>query len=165
MAATRVNRLLQESLKPVYGLGPITPASSTPDYVSLKNAHRLYVVIMALNATTVTGSAITLKQATAVAGTGEKALSFTTMYANIDCAVSDLLVKTTVVSDTFTTSVVNSKQLMYVIDVRPEMLDHENGFDCVRVGTANAIATTLSVLYLLIPKSTVDGQGPSMIID
>lgn len=165
MAASRVNRLLQEQLKPIFGLGPVTPSSSTPDYVSLKNFHRMYVVIQALNASTVTGSAITLKQATSVAAGSEKALPFTFMYANIDCAAGDTLTNTAVVSNTFTTDTTNSKQLMYVIDVRPEMLDSEGGFDCVRAGTANAVNTTLAVTYYLVPKFTVNGQGPAAITD
>ena len=51
---------------------------STPGdavYVSLKGYERARITIDVLNATTVTGGVVTLKQATAVAGTNEKALA------------------------------------------------------------------------------------------
>jgi len=133
----------------VIGLDSVVPSTSTPDYVSLKNANRLTVIILVKNATTVTGSAITLKQATAVAGTGEKALAFDTVYQSIDTAASDTLVKTAVTSNTFTTNATNSKNLMYIIEVKASDLDIANGFDCVRAGTADATAATVTVLYYL----------------
>lgn len=133
----------------VVGLAPITPSTSTPDYVSLKEYSHLTAIIVCDNATTVTGSAITLKQATDVAGTGEKALAFSKMWANADVGASDTLVETAVSSDTFTTQAVNNKNALYVIEVDAASLDVDNGFDCVRVGTGDATATVLSVVYFL----------------
>ena len=158
------NIKLSEANKIVTGLAPIAPSTSTPDFVSLKNALRLTIIILCDNATTVTGSAITLLQSTVVAGTDEKALAFDTVDANIDTDASDTLVATAVTSDTFTTDDTNAKNLMYVIDVKPEDLDLDNDFDCVRVGTGDTTAQILSVLYVLEvkkAKSTPD----SAIID
>lgn len=135
--------------KIVTGLAPITPSTSTPDYVSLKDYSHLTILIIADNATTVTGSAITVKQATAVAGTSEKAVSFSTMWANTDTAASDTLVETAVTSDTFLTDATNNKNLLYVIEIDASDLDVDNGFDCVRAGTGDATATVLSVIYIL----------------
>ena len=135
--------------KVVTGLAPIVPSTSTPDYVSMKGYQKLTVIIICDNATTVTGSAITLKQATAVAATGEKALGFTNVYANIDTAASDTLVATAVTSDTFTTDDTNAKNLLYVIEVDATDLDMDNNFDCVRAGTADATASTIGVVYIL----------------
>lgn len=140
---------LVDKVKFVEGLAPRTPSSSTPDYVSLKNYNHLTILISADNATTVTGSAITVKQATAVAGTGEKALSFAKAWRNIDTAAADTLAEFAVTSDTFTTDTTDNKNLMYVIEIDADDLDLDNGFDCVRAGTANATATVLSVVYLL----------------
>lgn len=144
-----LNARFVEQAKIVAGLCPVTPSTSTPDYVSLKNYEKLTIVILVDNATTVTGSAITVKQATAVAGTSEKAVSFTTAYRNIDIDAADTLSSFTVSSDTFTTDATNNKNLLYVIEVTPDMLDLANGFDCVRAGTGNATAAVLSVLYIL----------------
>ena len=49
-----------------------TPSSSTPVRVSMKGYNHLTIFISAKNATTVTGSAITLKQSQDVSGTAEK---------------------------------------------------------------------------------------------
>lgn len=144
-----LNAALSEQVKFVTGLDSIVPSTSTPDYVSLKNFERVAIIILVKNATTVTGSAITLLQATAVAGTSEKALAFTSALRNIDTAASDVLAAFTVSSNTFTTDSTNSKNLMYVIDVKAEDLDVNNGFDCIRAGTANATAATVTVLYAL----------------
>lgn len=160
------NMKLLEIAKPVVGLSNTTPSTSTPDYVSLKLYHRIRVTIIVKNATTVTGSAITLKQATAVAGTGEKALAFSVMWANIDTGAGDTLTETAVTSDTFTTDSTNSKELMYVMEIEAADLDIANNFDCIRAGTADATAATLTVLYDLFPaKYAATAGGPSAIID
>jgi len=142
-----------DKVKFVEGLAPQTPSSSTPDYVSLKHYKHLTVVIQAKNATTVTGSAITLKQATDVAATSEKALSFAKMWADTDTGAGDTLTETAVTSDTFTTGATNSKNYLYVIEVDASDLDADNGFDCVRLGTGNATASVLNVLYILSEPS------------
>lgn len=140
---------LSDEVFPVTGLAPITPSSSTPDYVSLRGYSGLTAIIIADNGSTVTGSAITLKQASAVDGTGEKALEFDTVLANVDTGAASTLVETAVTSDTFTTDTTDAKNLLYVIDVPLDNLDTANGFDCVRVGTGNAANTVVSVIYLL----------------
>lgn len=133
----------------VTGLAPTTPSSSTPDYVSMKGYERMTAIIICDNATTVTGSAITLKQAQDVAATGEKALSFSRMLANIDTAAAATMVETAVVSDTFTTTAIDAKNSLYVLDIHADDLDVDNNFDCVRVGTGNATAQVLAVIYIL----------------
>lgn len=163
-----VGRLI-DVLKPVMGCAPaaLTGAAGDGDYVSMKNYSKLTVLISVLNGTTVTGGAVTLKQASAVAGTGEKALSFSKMYSNIDCAAADALTETAVVSDTFTTDTTNSKQLMYAIEVDAESLDKANGFDCVRVDVASMANAVGAVMYLLWGARYLKPAGgmPSAITD
>ena len=149
----------------VDALSPRTPSSSTPDIVSLKNVVWFTAVIKVKNATTVTGSAITLKQSTSVAAGSEKALSFTKAFRNIDTAAADGLTEFTVSSDTFTTDSTDSKNLVYVIEVDPASLDTNNGFDCLRVGTGNATAAVLDVTYYLKLRSHAGASQPSAIID
>lgn len=144
-----ISKRIVDSAKVVVGLAPILPSSSTPDYVSLKDYGHVTAIIAVDNATTVTGSAITLKQATAVAGTGEKELAFTKVWKNEDVATSDTLVETAVTSNTFTTVATNNLNSLYVIEVDASDLDINNGFDCFRVGTGNATAAVLSVVYVL----------------
>jgi hypothetical protein len=149
-----VNARLSEQVKFVTGLPPAVPNSSTPDYVSMKGFERCCIVIMVKNATTVTGSDITVKQAKTVAGGSEKALAFSKAWRSIDvdAANGDVLAEFAVTSDTFTTDGTNSKNLLYVIEVDSANMDKENGFDCLRAGTGNAAAATLAVLYALYPR-------------
>lgn len=157
--------LLVEQCKIVQGLPPITPSTSVPDYVSLKNYNKLTAIISIDNGATVTGTAITLKQAQAVANTGEKALAFTRMWANVDVANTDALTETAVTSNTFTSATTNDANLMYVIEVDPSELDTANGFDCVRVGTGNAVNAVTSVVYVLWPAKFARATPPSAIVD
>lgn len=131
-------------------IGALATTNGDCDYVSLKNFDRCTIVLSVDNATTVTGGAITLKQATAVAGTSEKALAFSTMLANTDCAAGDTLTETAVTSNTFTTDTTDNKNLMYVIEVKAEDLDVANGFDCLRVDSllmANAVGNVLYIMH------------------
>ncbi|MFA6046828.1 MAG: hypothetical protein WC718_17735 [Phycisphaerales bacterium] len=156
---------LIEKAKIVLGLGAIVPSTSTPDFVSLKAHQKLTVIIISKNATTVTGSAITLKQATVVAGTDEKALAFTKRWTNADIAAADTLVETAVTSNTFTTQAVNSKTSIDVLEVDADDLDADNGFDCVRAGTGDATAATLTVLYILHAPRYAPGIADAAITD
>lgn len=161
-----IKRLVDE-LKIVTGLACIVPSSTTPDYVAMKNYDGFLAVITVKNATTVTGSAITLKQATAVAGTGEKALAFALVWQNEDTAAAggDVLAETAVVSDTFTTDATDSKDLKYIVDVKTESLDVNNGFNAVRVGTGDAVAATVNIEYLLYNGRYAPVQDDSVITD
>ena len=159
------NAMLHEQAKIVYGLGPQTPSTSTSDFVSLKGYERCSCIITVLNGTTVTGSAVTLNQATDVANSGGKALAFSTQYANTDCAASDTLVETAVTSNTFTTSTTNSKQLMHVIDIKPTDLDVAGGFDCLAVKMATGVNMVASVVFVLYPARYAKATPASAIID
>lgn len=156
---------LVETAKIVQGLAPITPSSSTPDYVSMKDASKLTIIIDVDNGSTVTGAAITLKQATAVAGTGEKELAFTKMWANTDTGASDTLVETAVTSNTFTTGTTDTKNLQYVIEVDAADLDTDNGFDCVRLGTGDGANMVLSATYILHGQRYPQATPPAAITD
>lgn len=142
---------LLDEVKIVMGCAPAALASTAGDgdYVSLKNFQRLTIVIAILNGTTVTGTAISLLQATDVAAAGVKALGFTKAYRNIDCAAADTLAEFAVAADTFTTDTTNAKQLLYVIEILPEDLDVNGGFDCLRVEAALAANSVGAILYLL----------------
>lgn len=157
-----------EQVATVFALAPIVPSTSTPTYICLKGYHRMVAQIFVKNATTVTGSAITVKQATAVAGTSEKAVAFTEAYRNIDVAAAWPIAKFTVAANTFTTDSTNSKNLFYSIEITPDMLDLAGGFDCVRIGTGDGTAATVAVAYQLWPAKYMKAGAlllPNPIID
>lgn len=134
-------------------------------YVSLKGYRRVQIVIDIANGTTVTGSAVTLKQATAVAGTGEKALGFTRMLANIDTGASSTMVETAVAANTFTTDATNSKNLRYVIEVDSESLDTAGGFDCIRVDGTGHAATAPRGFVVSYTMFGARYSGASAVVD
>lgn len=142
---------LIDSVKFIVGANPaaLTSTAGDGDYVSMKGYERLTIVVTVLNDTTVTGGAITLKQATTVAGGGEKPLAFTKMYQNTDTAAGEALTETAVTNNTFTTDATNSKGLLYVIEVASTDLDINNGFDCVRMDSASMANALGCVLYLM----------------
>lgn len=152
-----LNGRLDEQVTPVVAAAGLLLTSTLGDtkYVSMKGHRRCMILISIADGTTVTGSTITLKQATAVAGTGEKALAFTRMLSNVDYTTSKALTETAVTSNTFTTQTTNSLDSFYVIDIGSEDLDLANGFDCFRVdGTGHAATASrgVVVLYLLYGK-------------
>lgn len=130
-------------------IGALATTVGDASYVSLKNYRKCTVIIDVTNATTVTGGVVTLKQATAVAGTGEKALAFTRMLANTDVAAGQAMTETAVSSNTFTTDTTNSKRLRYIIEVDSDSLDADNGFDCFRVDVASMANANGQVSYIL----------------
>ncbi len=133
---------LDEQVKIVRAAAGLLLTSTLGDtqYVSMKNYRKLQIIISIADGTTVTGTAVTLKQAQAIAGTNEKALGFTRMLSSVDYPTA-ALAETAVVANTFTTQVVNSKDSLYVIDVDSSDLDNANGFDCVRVDATGHAAT------------------------
>lgn len=145
------NARLDERVYTVVAAAGLLLTSTLGDttYVSMKGYQRCQIIISIADGTTVTGSTITLKQATAVAGTGEKALAFTRMLANTDYAASKTMTETAVTSNTFTTQTTNSKDSLYIIDVDASDLDVANGFDCLRVdGTGHAATASRGVVVL-----------------
>lgn len=142
---------LIDNVKFVTGCNPAALATTAGDgdYVSMKGYTNLCIVLTVLNGSTVTGGAVTLKQAKDVGGTGEDVLAFSKMWANTDTAASDTLTETTVSSNTFTTNTTNAKALKYVIEVDAESLDVDNGFDCVRIDVASMANAVGNVEYIL----------------
>lgn len=152
-----LNGRLDEQVTPVVAAAGLLLTSTLGDttYISMKGHRKLSIIISIADGTTVTGSTITLKQATAVAGTSEKELAFTRMLANTDYGASKVMTETAVTSNTFTTQATNSKDSLYIIDVDADSLDRANGFDCVRLdGTGHAATASrgVVVLYLLYGK-------------
>lgn len=140
---------LVDHIHPVMGFPTAVPSTAVPQYVGLENYNHLTIVIEAINATTVTGCAVTVNQAIDVGGDSAKALAIATVWVNADVTVNDTLVATPVVSNTFTMQAVNSKHSIYIIEIDAPELDQANAFDYVQVGLANATAQTVSVMYYL----------------
>jgi hypothetical protein len=158
------NALLSEQAKFVTGLAPVAPGAA-PAYVTMKGSNKCCILILVANGAAPAGSAIALKQATAIAGTGVKPLPFTNVRANLDTGASDALVDTPVVSNTFTTGGTAAKNLMYEITVDEASLDTANGFDCIRADAGAGTNVTVSILYILYPAKFGKSVPPTAVID
>lgn len=168
--STSLNGRLDEHAKILLATSGLLLTSTVGDttYVSLKNYRKLTIIVSIADGTTVTGSTITLKQATTVAGASEKALAFTRMLANVDYASSATMVETAVTSNTFTTQTTNSLNSLYIIEVNAEDLDVANGFDCVQLSipdTGAAGAQLLTALYILSEPRYAGAGLQSAIVD
>lgn len=152
-----------ESWKHVWGseLKNWTGAASEGDYVSLKNYQRMVIMIFT-GAWAGGTSAITLEQATAVAGTGTKELAFTD-YSD-DVSATGTQVKKTATSNTFTIGTANKT---YIIEIDANMLDIAGGFDCVTVkgATPGANADLYTVQYFLGGSRFQQATPPAAITD
>lgn len=151
---TSLNGIAQEQDRVVIATQGLLLASTVGDakYVSLKGYAQAEIWIAIADGTTITACDVTLAQATAVAGTNEKALNFDTVWKAVDLGASQTLVETAVTSNTFKTQTTNSKDSLYVINVTPDMLDIAGGFDCFRFDGANHAATSsrgCTVWYVL----------------
>lgn len=144
---------LPEGYQAVQLLAPATDAAGrTSSYFSLKNTvGKVYVVfsIAQGNAATI---ALTLNQATAVAGTSAKALSATTrIWATENTSTTPVPTRQTDAASTYTTGAGTTNKLVY-IEVDPSSLDVNGGFDCI-AGTTGASNVANLTSALLVYKA------------
>lgn len=146
----------------------LATAANAGDWVSLK--HYGHVAIVFFKAAGAAGEdpTITVEQATAVAGTGNKALNFTTIHVKqgADLAAIGQFTKVTQsAGNTYTHTDAAEAQAIWVIEFDAADLDVANGYDCVQasVGDVGATAQVGALLYILSrPRFT---PPPSAIVD
>ncbi len=142
------NTRLFESLKFVWANEPknYTGAANTKQWASLKLYDRALICIQT-GAWAAGTAAVTLKQATAIAGTSSKALAFTVMWVNTALA-PDTFTKTAVAANTFN---IDTANLLYVIEIVASDLDIANSFDCFALDIASpgANADLYGATYIL----------------
>lgn len=158
------NLHLHENAKLVVGQVPldITGAGFNGDWVSLKN-YRCCNIVLMCGAWAGGTAAVTVEQATAVAGTSNKAVSFAYKWEGT-ALTDDNLARVAVTSDTFNLDTANE---FHVIPIFASMLDADNGFDCVRVvvATPGANADLAACLYILTQPRYSQADPPSAIVD
>lgn len=156
---------LPEETKRVTVLNPATDAAGrTGAWVSLKNARKAVfaVHITQGNAATIL---ISVLQASAVAGTGSKAISAAVpIWANQDVSASDTLVRQTDATSFTTSAALASKYIL--IEVPVEALDLNNGFDCVTISTgASNVANLTQATVALHGLRYAQATPPSAVTD
>lgn len=139
---------LIENTQIVEAITPQAGAAITGDYISMKKAGHVTVIVHIAQGHA-DPVAITIEQATAVAGTGSKAIAKAVpIYLVADAATSDAWVAQTP-AVAYTTSA-TLKHKLIAFEISAEDLDVAGGFDCLTVKTAASNALNLtSALYVL----------------
>jgi hypothetical protein len=145
----------QAQIVPAFVPVNLATAANAGDWVSMKNYARCTIVIVAGAGTAPDDIVVTLQQATAVAGTGNKALNFSRIDVKqgADLAtIGDFTTVTQTAGTSYTEGTSAETQNLWVIEVKAEDLDEANGFDCVQasiadVGTAAKVGVALYILW------------------
>lgn len=145
-------------------LNPATDAAGrTSNYVSLKTAHKAWVVfhITQGNAATIT---LSILQAKDVSGTSSKALvNVARWWAALDEATTDVKVRQTDAVSYTTDAGVKNKTIIAEID--PAMLDLSNGFVTIAVSTGASNAANITSAQVYVSTRYKQDQPPSLIIN
>lgn len=160
------NALLVEQVQIVSAIIPVdmSAAANNGDWVSLKNFSKCTIVFFKGAGTAGDDPVMTVRQASDVAGTGAKALTFTRIDAKVGTQTGvGLFTKVTqAAANTYTDTVSAEAQGLFLIEIDSHDLDVANGFDCVQfqipdVGTNAQVGCAL---YFLWPAKYA---GPSML--
>lgn len=161
---------LVEEMQVVGNVVPVDVAAAAMggDWVSLKNYRHVSIVLSKAAGGAAENATVTIQQASDVAGTGVKALNFTTFYRKegADLTTVGTFTKVTQASgNTFTAD--GDSQGLYVLDFEADDLDADGGFDCVRLSIADVGVTAqlACAVYLLTKPRFIQESIPSAIVD
>lgn len=143
----------------VLGIAPLDlQTARNGDYVSLKNASHLTVVVIKGQGTDGDDPTFTFQQASDVAGTGAKNLAVIDEYfekeenaANLEATGAWTRVTQTASQTVSPGDPSAQSAALYVFEIEADQLDVDNGFDCVRVnvGDTGTNAQLGAILYIL----------------
>jgi len=153
-----------EEAKLVEAITPQAGGAITGAYVSLKNYAKAYVIVH-INQAAANTVAISVEQATTVAGGGSVVITKAVpIWADLDEAASDALVRATDAVNYTTDAGVKHKVIVFEID--PALLNVAGGFDCITVKTgASAAGNITSALYLLVGARYQKALPPTAVTD
>ena len=153
---------ISESIKIVAAIAPQVGAAITGDYISLKKAGHVTVLVDITQGHADVVS-ITIEQATKVDGTGSKAIAKAVpIYLVADAAVSDEWVAQTP-AVAYTTSAALKHKLV-AFEINASDLDVAGGFDCITVKTAASNAANITQASYILSALRY-GIGASVIVD
>jgi len=171
MAATK--RLI-EMVNIVQCFTPVDLQSgtNTGDWVSLKHYTGVLCVFHSAVGTATDDPDLTLEQATAVAGTGAKALNIVDIYTKSGATTNPNGVWTRTADNddlgTFTDLTSAEVEFIAAIDIQTDQLDLSAGFDCVRLTCSNVggnaqLGSALYFMYGPRIEGTPDDGGSTPI--
>ena len=139
-----------------------TNTGKTSDVISLKNAHKAWIVVNMTQAVA-HATLLTVRQATNVAaGTNAVLAAVVPIRANEDCAASDALVAQTAALNYTVTADIKKKQIIFEID--PASLT--DGYICVYITAADSSqASNLWGVEAILATRHPQATPPSAIVD
>jgi hypothetical protein len=139
---------IPEDLVPYDLLSPAADAAGrTSAYLSLKGAVRAWIVVY-INQGAANTVLLSPLQATAVAGTGTKAISAARIWTKLDQAFT-VFVKQTEAATFTTDAAVKSKVVVFELDPA-KVFDVANSFDCIAISTGASAAGNITSAVLWI---------------
>ena len=136
-----------DKVKVVEALEPATNGSGlTGLYVSLKNVIKVHIICQITQGASNT-VALTIENATAVAGTNHTAIvNVVNIWSNLDTGTSDTLVARTAAVNYTTDAGTNNK--IVVFEFTPDILS--TGYDCIAMHAGSSSASNIvSAVYVL----------------
>lgn len=151
-----------ENIKIIAAIAPQAGAAITGDYISLKKAGHV-AVLVDINQGNAAPVAITIEQATKVDGTGSKPLAVDVpIYLVADAATSDEWVR--LADDVAYTTTAATKHKLVAFEIDASALDLAGGFDCITVKTAASHADNVTQASYILSALRY-GVGASAIVD
>ncbi len=149
----------------------LAAGASAGDWVSMKYYGRCAIIFLAGVGTVGQDPTLTLQQAKLVSGASPKALNFTRIDVKEATALTGVGLFTTLkqaAADSYTTAGSAAEQKLWVVDVKAEDLDIDNGYCTIQasisdVGTNAQLGVGLYILHE--PRDAMSGVLPSAIID
>ena len=146
----------------------LATAANDGDWVSLKKAERCLVVFFKAIGTAGDDPTLTMEQATAAAGTGAKALTFTRIYKKQGAdlfAIGQFTEVTQAAAATYTNDTSAEEQAIWCVEIKGDDLDVNSGFCFIRARVADigANAQLGCILYIHDGFRYVEQALPSVI--
>lgn len=142
-------------------------AANNGDWVNLQNFGRCVAVLYKAAGTAGDDPVFTLKQATDNAGTGAKALNFTTIWSKVGTltGINTFTKNTQAAANTYTDAVSAEAQAIFAVDILAEELDADNGFCYVQLSVPDTggNAQLGCGFYLMLEPRTAGATVPSAI--
>lgn len=135
---------------------------TSTNYASLKHALKVTVIVH-VNQGNAATAAISLLQATAVAGTGSKAGPTASIWTNQDAQTADAFTKQSDAASFTTSAAVKDK--IVVFEFVPAAMDVANGFDCIGVSTGASHAANITSAMVIIHSAYGQAAPPSALTD
>lgn len=151
-------------IPPVMLLANATDAAGrTGAYRSLRNALKAWIEVH-INQGNAATVLLSVLQASAVAGTGSKAVTAVPIWTNLDTSVNDTLATQTAAA-TYTTDA-GVKDKIIIFEITPEScMDIAGGFDCITISTGASNAANITAAYLRILGSYQQAKPPNSYVD